>query len=157
MLISRRARDRYQFDANLLSPDGQLAFPDFAAARRFAAQLSAGRVVPVPASDIYAMSLLDEALQVLMRQYMLQNPGVMTGAVGNLGSNLGSGFDELLARFVDEFPPSAVYSGGISVERHLFSLPGEGGQGVRERTIEDLLLTSRPAIIPRSESAGGIR
>jgi glycosidase len=152
MLISRRARDRYRFDPDLLNPDGHLVLREYAAARRFAAQMSANRLQPAPASDIYAISLLDEVLRVIVRQYVLQNPGVMSGAVGALGSTLGAQFDDLLARFVDEFPPAAVYRGEISVERHLSAHPAESGQGARERTVEDLLLTGLANDNPALES-----
>src|SRR4051812_36173764 len=58
--VSRRARDIYRFDAALFSSDGRVILADFAAARRFAAQISAVRGVPVPASDINALGLIDE-------------------------------------------------------------------------------------------------
>src|SRR5947207_10565528 len=79
--VSRRARDIYRFDAALFSSDGRIILADFAAARRFAGQISAVRGVPVPASDINAMGLIDEIFHILIRQYEAQNPGVMRRAL----------------------------------------------------------------------------
>ena len=39
----------------------------------------------VPASDINAMGLIDEILHILVRQYEMQNPGVMSRALDAVG------------------------------------------------------------------------
>ncbi len=57
----------YQFSSDFFRPDGGVTFADFATARKFASQMSAHRTQPVPASDIYAMQLIDEALRLLVR------------------------------------------------------------------------------------------
>ena len=66
--ISRRARQTYQFDETLFATDGRVVFADFGAARRFVERIHAvsGRIVP--ASDIYAMGLMDEILHIIIRQ-----------------------------------------------------------------------------------------
>ena len=58
-------------------------FADFAAARRFASQMSAHRTQPVPASDLYAMQLIDEAMRMLVKRYA--PPAVMNTAVSFAG------------------------------------------------------------------------
>src|SRR5689334_7744604 len=78
--VSRRARDRYHFDAALFSSDGRVVLADFSAARRFAQQISVVRGAPVPASDINAMGLIDEIFHIVVRQYEMQNPGMMARA-----------------------------------------------------------------------------
>ncbi len=80
--VSRQARNTYQFDAALFSTDGRAILADFAAARRFADQISAVRGTPVPASDINAMGLIDEIFHILIRQYEKQNPQVMSSRPG---------------------------------------------------------------------------
>ncbi|HEY2980453.1 MAG TPA: alpha-amylase family glycosyl hydrolase [Anaerolineales bacterium] len=151
MLISRRARDRYQFDADLLLPEGRLRVEDYAAARRAAAKLSAQRADPVPASDIYALSLLDEVLRILLREYSLQNPGVVSRAAGHVRASLGARLDELLARFLEEFPPLTVYRGEVPAGAYLQSR----GAALHERITEDLLLNKiandNPALRPYKE------
>jgi hypothetical protein len=81
MLIARSARDTYRFDHDLFNEEGRVSLSDFAAARRFAAQMAAGRGAPVPAGEVNALVLVDEALRLLLQQYMLHNPGVMLRAL----------------------------------------------------------------------------
>ena len=91
MLISRRARQKYQFEEALFQTDGHLRLGDYAAARAFAVQMSGRRPEPVPASDIQAMLLLDEVMRILLRQYDLQNPGVLGRALTYLQLRAGGG------------------------------------------------------------------
>jgi hypothetical protein len=108
--VSRAARQKYQFDETLFSTDGRVIIADFAAARQLAERISAVRGAPVPASDINAMGLIDEILHIVVRQYELQNPGIMARAIEWMGQHMGQEtFDKTLRRFVDEFPPMAVY------------------------------------------------
>src|SRR5512143_2983862 len=88
MRITRTSRDTYQFTSDFFRPDGGVTFQDYASARRFAAQLSAHRTQPVPASDIYAMQLIDEALRVLVSHYA--PPPVMSTAVSAVEENVGT-------------------------------------------------------------------
>ena len=139
MLISRRARQKYDFDADFFREDGQVLIADFSAARRFAAQLSAHRADPVPASDINAMVLIDEVLRILIRQYEMQNPGLMARALGYLQASMSSSFDEVLLKFADEFPSNAVYRGETSAQEYLASFAADG-RAEREHRIEELML-----------------
>ena len=59
MLITKNSRDTYQFSSEFFHPDGGVRFADYASARKFASEMSAHRTQPVPASDIYAMQLID--------------------------------------------------------------------------------------------------
>jgi glycosidase len=155
MLISRSARQKYQFDEYLLDAHGHAIFPGYAAARRFAEQMSAvhgasGIGSPVPASDINAMALIDEIFHIVIRQYAMQNPGLMTRAVAFLQSGLGPRLGDLLARFVEAFPPQAVYRGQLSIQDYLAGMTG-GILNV-DLAVEELLLinaaNANPAIGP---------
>ena len=84
--ISKTAREKYQFDETVFATDGHVIFADFAAVRLFAEKMSAVRGEIVPASEINAMGLLDEMMHILIRQYEMENPGVMQRAL--LGSLL---------------------------------------------------------------------
>src|SRR5512147_2663207 len=88
MLLTKTSRDTYKFDPNFFRPDGRITFADYAGARRFAAQMSARRAQPVPASDIYAMQLIDEAMRTLVRHYAPLP--VMSSAVGFVDENIGA-------------------------------------------------------------------
>ena len=110
MLITKSSRDTYQFSPDFFRPDGSLTFVDFASARRFATQMSAHRTQPIPASDIYAMQLIDEALRQIVRHYA--PPAIMNSAVSFAETRVGS--DSVVStrkKFVSEFPPDNVYRG----------------------------------------------
>ncbi len=131
--VSRQARQKYSFDEALFGLDGRLLLADFAAARRFAESISRVRGQAVPASDIYAMGLIDEILHILIRQYELQHPGFMQQVLSQAGD-----VDAALLRFTEEFPPLAVYRGEIKPESYL---AGEtNGRPHRLAALEELFL-----------------
>src|SRR5215211_2392601 len=121
MLITKNSRNTYQFTSDFFRPDGGVSFSDFASARRFASQMSAHRTQPVPASDIYAMQLIDEALRLLVKHYA--PPTVMNTAVTFVEGRVGTeSVDTTRTRFVSEFPPDHVYRGDMKPEEYLEKL-----------------------------------
>src|SRR5581483_3847233 len=138
MLISRTARDKYKFSTDFFHPNGRVTFENFASARAFAAQMSAHRADPVPASDIYALYLIDKALRVVVHHYIEQNHGIMTIAALHLLSTLGRESDLVFVRFVDQFPPTTVYRGEITAAEYI----AIENEKQRENTIEELLLVN---------------
>jgi hypothetical protein len=137
--VSRQARSTYRFADELFSPTGRAAVADYAAARRFAEMLSAHRPSPVPASDINAMGLLDEAFRILIRQYERQRPGVFRRGLDWLASRVGTdALDTTLARYIEEFPPQVVYHGETSPRRYLAGATRDVAH--RELSLEDMLL-----------------
>jgi glycosidase len=150
MLISRIARQKYQFDLDFFRPDGRAVFKDYSSARRFAEQMSARRPVPVPASDMHAMALLDEVLRILLRQYEMQNPGLLTRALGYVQASLGEPLDSTLVRFTEEFPPLVVSEGEMTASQYLEG--ATDGRPHRQVAVEELLLiqvnNQNPAIHP---------
>jgi glycosidase len=137
--VSRQARNTYQFDAALFSTDGRAILADFSAARRFADQISAVRGTPVPASDINAMGLIDEIFHILIRQYEKQNPQVMSRALSKTEAKIGKqALDQSQIRFIDEFPPVAVYQKQILADDYLNGQTD--GRTHRETTLEETLL-----------------
>ena len=146
MLITRTARDHYQFDGSNFLPDGHILLTDFASARQVAAQMSALRTQPVPASDIYAMSLIDEALRLVVRHFA--PPALMSDAVSHVDQQVGA--ESVTAtekKFVAEFPPEAVYRGKEQVEEYLKKV----SHG-RIKTVEELIYVfthnANPAVNP---------
>ncbi len=143
MLTSRVSRLKYGFSADFFRPDGHVIFSDLASARAFAVQMSTLRTDPVPATDLYALSLLDEAYHILLKHFYSRSTGVMGRAMGMLQSNLGSKYDLTLSKFTEEFPPMSVYRGEITAGVYLTTnIPGFGdlGRGVRAATVEEMLL-----------------
>ncbi|HUH97027.1 MAG TPA: alpha-amylase family glycosyl hydrolase [Anaerolineales bacterium] len=138
--VSRRARQKYQFEETLFATDGRVLLSDFSAARRFSERIYAVSGRPVPASDIYALGLVDEILHLIIRQYEKQNPGVITRAWDSLQSQLGARLDATLFKFIDEFPPLAVYRGQQTVNAYLAD--SAGGRAPKQVAMEEMLLVN---------------
>ena len=113
--VSRKAREKYQFDESLFALNGNVILADFAAARRFAESMTRVRGKFVPASAINAMGLIDEILHILIHQYEMQNPGVMERALETAGVDA----QATLLKFTEDFPPLAVYRGEIDARHYL--------------------------------------
>ena len=138
MLITKFSRDTYQFSSDFFRPDGGVYFTDFASARRFATQMSAHRTQPVPASDIYAMQLIDEALRLLVRHYA--PPAVMNSAVSFVETRVGSeSVGTTREIFISEFPPDNVYRGELTPEQYLDKLLASLEKNGRVTTVQELL------------------
>src|SRR5512134_3507965 len=134
MLITKTSRDNYQFSPDFFRPDGGVTFTDYASARRFASQMSARRTQPVPASDIYALQLIDEALRLLVRHYAPS--AVMHTAVSFVDENVGADSVEVTQnKFVSEFPPEKVYRGELKPEEYLEKLLASLGTQARAVTV----------------------
>ena len=88
MHITKTSRDTYQFTSDFFQPDGSVDFDSFAEARTFAAQMSAHRTQPVPASDLYALSLIDEAMRMLVKHFA--PAAILNDAVTSVDENVGS-------------------------------------------------------------------
>ena len=146
MLITKTSRDTYQFSSDFFRPDGGVSFADYSSARRFASEMSAHRTQPVPASDIYAMQLIDEALRLLLKYYA--PPEVMNTAVSHLDESLGrDSVTTTQKKFVSEFPPEDVYRGDEKAEEYLTKLTNG-----RIKTVEELIYVfthnANPAVNP---------
>ena len=156
MLITKASRDIYQFDSDFFQPNGRVTFDDFSSARRFAAQMSAVRTQPVPASDIYAMQLIDEAMRVLAKRHAPDS--LMAAAVSYVDNNVGmDSVNATQQKFISEFPPDIVYRGRVNLEEYLEELlsstsPVDNG---RAKMIEELLFVylhnANPAVNPLVE------
>ncbi|NWF65368.1 MAG: alpha-amylase [Chloroflexi bacterium] len=143
MLTSRASRLKYNFSQEFFRPDGHVVFTELTSARAFASQMSAHRADPVPASDLYVISILDEAYHILLRHYYSRYTGVMGRAMGSLQSTLGSKYDLTLTQFTSEFPPMSVFRGEMTAGVYLSTtLPnfGDFGHGVRAAAVEEMLL-----------------
>ncbi len=144
--VSRQARDQYQFDQALFQLTGNVVFANFHAARVFAQKMNDRRDLvnypeqAVRAGQLNAMGLIDEILHLMVASYReLVDPDVMRKALHAVEQELGTAaVDAALLRFADEFPPLAVYRGGMAPEDWL---PGEtGGVPHRELALEEMLM-----------------
>jgi glycosidase len=144
--VSKAARVRYQFDRALFQTTGNVIIPDFPAARAFAKRMNdladqtryPDRVVH--AAELNAMGLIDEishhAIEIYRRTV---NSNIMAEAMAALAAQLQPDrLDQALVRFVEQFPPLAVYRDGQDPALYL---DGETeGLPNREIALEELLL-----------------
>jgi len=146
MRITKSSRDFYQFPEEFFRPDGRVAFDAFASARTFAARMTARRTQPVPASDLYALSLIDEAMRLLVQRFA---PSAMfKQAVANANERLGAEQVHATAKkFIAEYPPQTVYRGQEKVEEY-FSKLVDGQVKTAEELIYIFTHNANPAIVP---------
>ncbi|HEX8940003.1 MAG TPA: alpha-amylase family glycosyl hydrolase [Candidatus Limnocylindrales bacterium] len=158
--VSRRARERYGLDAALFSTSGDVVLADFAATRALARRLTerrraAGEREPtVHAGQLNAMGLIDEILHHVGALYRQEHPAPMAGALPWLEARLGrERLDETLLRFVETFPPPAVWRGERSPADWLAA--SDAGVPDREIALEELahvwLACANPAFAPFRE------
>ena len=147
--VSSKAREKYHFDEQLFALNGNVVLADFSAARRFAESMSKVRGQVIPASDINAMGLIDEILHILVRQYEMQNPGVMKRALEAVGMDA----DVVLLRFIEDFPPMVVYRREMDARRYLDL--ETAGRPNRAAALEEMLIlhitNQNPAVQPYKE------
>jgi glycosidase len=147
--ISRKARQKYQFDEALFALSGNVVLADFAASRHFAENMTRVRGQVVPASDINAMGLIDEIYHILIRQYERQNPGAMRRAFEHVRKDA----DVTLLKFTEEFPPMPVQRGEIDAQYYLEM--ETAGRPNRQSALEEMLLlhlaNANPALYPYRE------
>ncbi len=125
--ISRRARDRYQFDESLYALSGNVIFANLHAARVFAHKMNQQRDLArhpeqaVRAGQLNAMGLIDEILHYVAGLYRQQKKSdVMEQALQRLYEQLGrEAVTKALRVFVDEFPPLAVYRREVAPDAYL--------------------------------------
>ncbi len=159
--ISRKARDRYQFEEALFSLHGNVIFANMHAVRLFSNKINQTRDLvnfpeqAVRSGQIYAMGLIDEILHYVAQVYREEfNPDAFRTALTWLEAEIGkTAVDATLRQFADEFPPVAVYRREIDLETYLAG--STAGVSHREILLEELLLlwlaNSNPAFSPYLE------
>jgi glycosidase len=155
--VSRAARERCAFDGLLLATDGRVVLGRPEQARRFALALTRARGgSPVAsAAELFAMGLLDEAMHVAVARFRADlDPAVMPEALAWFGARLGrEALDRTLLAFSEEFPPLAVYRGGVPTAEWLAG--ASGGVPHREIALEELMMlwltAANPACAPYLE------
>jgi glycosidase len=144
--ISRAARDRYHTDQALFSFSGNVVFADVKASRELAHNMNQVRGTEddpariVHPGALFAMGLIDEASHLLVDHYRKTvAPQAISDALQWFSSRLGAQrFDELLLRFVHEFPGSTVYRAEDTAEEWLAG--ATDGIPHREAAFEELMM-----------------
>jgi glycosidase len=117
--VSRAARERYRFEEELFSWNGNVLFANVAASRHFAEKMNRQRDVErhpdriVNPGALNAMALIDELLHALVARYREQrDPKVMIDALSWFEQRVGrEALDKTLLEFTQQFPPRDVYTG----------------------------------------------
>jgi len=143
--VSRRARDRYQFDDTLFTITGNVVFANFRAARVFAQKMNDHRDLvtfperAVKPGQINAMGLVDEILHHLVALYREEYPEVMGQALAWLDQRVGQeAVDRTLRRFADNFPTVSLYRRETDLDRYMVGQTGDTPN--RQIVLEELLL-----------------
>lgn len=145
-LVSRQARQNYRFDESLFTLDGHVVQADFETARKLAAAMSEARGEVIPPADLYAMGLFHEALHLLFRHFLQQKPNTVSRTLTFLETYLGERLQEVLVRFIEEFPPPAVWRNEISAREYLSN--DRDGLPNRWLVLEELFLAHLAAENP---------
>jgi glycosidase len=140
--VARGVREEYGLDSSLFSLTGNVVFVDFKAARDFAHSINQRRPAEhaVSASDIYALGLIDEALHLVVARFRREHaPDLWTEAVELLEEEIGRvPLQDLLLAFVEEFPPTSVFTGETTAAEYLSGY--SDGEAHRLITLEELVL-----------------
>ncbi|MCB0276313.1 MAG: alpha-amylase, partial [Calditrichaeota bacterium] len=144
--VSRKARDRYQFDLSLFTTNGRVIFANPYAARLFSQKINDARdLISQPdsaasAADITAMGLIDEILHSVIARYRQEvNPRVFQEAITYLQQEISlPELETTLQQFVNDFPPLQVYTGQKTVLQYLAG--SSNGVSHREMALEEMLL-----------------
>jgi len=156
--ITRKARDKYQFDELLFSYNGNVIFANFQASRNFAHQMNQQRTDTSDTSSyiapgqINALGLIDEIFHLIFNEYYKANGLALRHALyTHLEKSLGK--PRLLATlksFNQQFPPVAVYADEQSIDEYL----ADSTDGVpnAENTVEELLMTWLTNVNPAANS-----
>ena len=144
--ISRRAREKFEFDDTLFTYNGSVIFANFHAARKFAHKLNSKRDLAsypesaAKASHINAMGLIDEIFHHIFQLYKeRKNPQILTQAYAFLAQHLPpASLDSFLELFIKEFPPSEVFKKQTDAKSYLAGQTD--GKPNRELLLEELVM-----------------
>jgi glycosidase len=158
--ISRRSREKYNFDLELFSLKGNILFANFHAARLFAQAINNKKdLVTYPeqaiqAGQINALGLIDEIFHLIFHQYLDDtDPKLLSTLFTFLETKLGSeDLQKILLTFDMYFPNTRDFKkNNNEIELRLKS----GDTEVQQDLIEEILIlwitNQNPAVMPYSE------
>lgn len=125
--VSRKARDKYDFDQSLFSLTGNVIFANFHAARQFVQRINDKQDLvnfpekAVQAGQINALGLIDEIFHYLFHLYLKENKsGLISDLYEHLEICIGkSDMEKAIASFADMFPPVSVYQNQTTLQAYL--------------------------------------
>ncbi|MBN2444149.1 MAG: alpha-amylase, partial [Spirochaetales bacterium] len=144
--VSKKVRDKYDFDENIFEITGNVILARFHEARMFAHKMNQKRDLikhpetSVSTGQLNAMGLIDEILHYVIFLYRQdENPTVMNQGVKYIEEKIGQKkLDKALYQFAQEFPPLKVYKKEISLDDY-FTGKTEGVEN-RQIILEEMLM-----------------
>lgn len=146
--VSKKMRDRCQFDGSLFSTTGNVILSNQKNVRLFAKKIN-DTIDPIlhpeqiiRAGQLNAMGLIDEIFHYVCYLYRKQmNYKAFSDALALLDEKFGQEkIDQLLLDFTSEFPPLDVYRNVIFAETYLEAVNPATGISNRITTLEEMVL-----------------
>lgn len=139
--ISRKSREKYNFDENIFSTTGNVIIANIYGARLLADKINRVSDKSVKASDIFAMGLIDEVLHYIIAAHRSHRaPNMFKDILSSMKEDIGEEkLDKTLLTFVMEFPGSTIIKKKESHKDFLNSF-NEQGISNKEIILEELFL-----------------
>lgn len=147
--ISKKSRDKYNFDKNIFSITGNVIIPNIYGARVLADKMNKVDSMGIKPSDLFAMGLIDEILHFVIAQHRKSKKLHIFGSIINgLKESIGPDeLNKLLLKFIKEFPGSTIINGKEKPKEYLLGF-NENGISNRELVLEEMLLLHLANINP---------
>jgi len=160
--VSRASREKYQFETDIFTFLGKAHIPNFQIARKFATRMNQRRDIgnfpneTIAPSQVNAVALINGITQFVFRMYCARHPQLLQTTLSRLGANFGDDLPKTLHKFLEEFPPTPIFSRQQTLAEYL---NGEYlARSNKEVALEELILlwlaNQNPAFSPFSEIFG---
>lgn len=122
--VQKSARQEIGADDTFFTARGDVVFPTIERSQLFAEMLNARRRLAqgevLQASQVNAMGLLHEVFHAVIAAFCAEvAPGAFRSLREHLSGQLGAALDGTLLRFVETFPPPAVFGGQQTPAQYL--------------------------------------
>ena len=153
--VQKGARDELGIDDAFFTSGGDVVFPTLERSQLFAALLNEKQALApaqaLQASQVNAMGLVHEVFHAVIAAWRAKvAPEAFRSLQRRLSDQLGPALETTLRRFLEAFPPPAVYRGSQTPDQYLRG--ASAGVPHREMVLEELLLlwlgNQNPAYAP---------
>jgi glycosidase len=152
--VQKAARDELGFDDSFFTQNGDVVFPTLSRSQLFTDLLNRKQPpagAPLLPAQVNAMGLLHEVFHAVIAAYKAQvAPHALRTLEERLSATHGGKLDGTLRRFIEAFPPPAVYGRQQTPQQYLDA--SANGVGNRETVLEELILlwlgNQNPAYAP---------
>ncbi|MCX7856756.1 MAG: alpha-amylase family glycosyl hydrolase [Deltaproteobacteria bacterium] len=138
--IKKDIRDLLGIDNSLFSVSGNIVFVDLKSARKFVHAYNQKKKKSIKPGEVFTMGIIDEILHYVCYLYRRDvKAHVFDELLYELSLSVGfHSLENLFSTFVEEFPPTPVYSGKISKEEYLTN--NDTYMQTRTLLLEELLM-----------------